>query len=318
MYRTLLICLAIGCLVTGGAVSATDHGVTLDGAMDIPERTVSIGGESYQMSSLARVPRGDELRARTSGADGPGYRVYIHDVRGTVVDQQYVAPSGNETVGFDTSTYEAGSYVVSLYHDGTYYDPHPVVIPAYDVSLDAPSSDRDGDEAGSISVGLTERESGHTAQRVTAVVSNATTTRRYRASRVDGEYVVGLDEMGLASGTYSVYAVVVNENDAPGPTNEIIGISNSSRIDVERNASGTGGSESGEIGGENETTDIAASTNTSDSGASKPPVISPNRPANETVEQASTDDDAGGTPFALLSLAVIIGYLVVRGPDRAE
>ncbi|TKX47250.1 hypothetical protein EXE41_06405 [Halorubrum sp. SD690R] len=318
MNRTLLIGLLIGCLVAGGAVSAADRAVTVDDAMEIPGRTVTVGGESYQVSSLARVPRGESLRARTSGVDETGYRVYLHDARGTVVDQGYVAPSGDGTVVFDTSTYEAGSYVLSLYHDGTYADPLPVVVPAYDVSVDTPAPGLDGDDTDTVSVELAEREPGHAVRGVTLVVSNATATWRYPASRVDGEYVVGLNETGLAAGTYSVYAVVTNGNDAPGPTDEVIGISDSSQFDVERGSSGTEEGESSGIDDETRTENATPSTNATPTDESEPTVISPDLSANKTAGETVTDDEAGGTPLALLSLAAIIGFLAVRGPDERE
>ena len=317
MYRTLLIGLVIGCLAVGGAVSAADHAVTVDGAIEVPERTVTLGGESYQVSSLARVPRGEPLRARTSGVDEAGYRLYLHDDRGTVVDQRYVSPSADGTVAFDTSTYEPGSYVLSLYHDGTYYDPQPVVIPAYDVSVDTPEPNLDDNETGTISVSLTEREAGHTVQRVTVVVSNATATRRYPASRVDGEYVVPVDEIRLAPGAYSVYAVAANGNDAPGPTNELIGVSDSSRIELKADTAGAGANASAESGEEPETMN-ATSANATPPDESEPTVLSPNLSANETAEETSTDDEAGNTPFVLLSLVVIIGYFAVRGPNKTD
>jgi hypothetical protein len=317
MYRTLLIGLVIGCLAVGGGVSAADYAVTVDGAIEVPERTVTLGGESYQVSSLARVSRGEPLRARTSGVDETGYRLYLHDDRGTVVDQRYVSPSADGTVAFDTSTYEPGSYVLSLYHDGTYYDPHPVVIPAYDISVDTPEPGLEGDETGTISVSLTERQAGHTVHRVTVVVSNATATRRYPASRVDGEYVVPVDEIRLAPGTYSVYAVAANENDAPGPTNELIGFSDSSRMDLKEDTAGTGANASVDSGEETETMN-ATSANATQPDESEPTVLSPNLSANETTEEASTDDEAGSTPFALLSLVVIIGYFAVRGPNKTD
>jgi hypothetical protein len=318
MNRTLLIGLVIGCLVAGGAVSAADRGVTVEGAMEIPERTVTVGGESYRVSSLARVSRGDALRVRTNGVDEAGSRVYLHDARGAVVDQRYVAPSGDGAVVFDTSGYEPGSYVLSLYHDGTYADPLPVVVPAYDVSVDTPAADPDGDEAGTVSVELTEREPGHAVRRVTVVVSNATATRRYPASRVDGEYVVGLDELRLAPGTYSAYAVVTNGNDAPGPTDEVIGISDSSRFDVDRGSPGTEGSESSGLDDEAGTENATPSANATPTDESEPTVISPDLSEDETPGETATEDEAGGTPFALLSLAAILGFLAVRGPDERE
>lgn len=318
MHRAILIGLLIGCLIGGGVVTAGGHTVSVDGAMEVPERTVTVGGESYQVSSLARVPRGEQLRAQTSGVDDAGYRVYLHDADGTVVDQRYVAAAADGAVTFDTSTYEAGSYVLSLYHDGSYYDPHPVVIPAYDVAVDTSEITPDGDEDGEISVTLSEREPGHTVRQVTVVVSNATATRRYPASQVDGEYVVRLDATRLASGTYAVYAVVVNGNDAPGPTNEVIGISGSSRIEAGAGSPGARQNASSEAGDGSESEGPATSASTTPPDESNTTVIAPESPSDETPAATSTDDDVGGTPFAILSLVAIISYLGIWGPVGRE
>jgi hypothetical protein len=313
MYRTILIGVLTACLIGGGVVSAADHTVSVDGAMEIPERTVAVGGESYHVSSLARVPRGEQIRAQTSGASDAGYRVYLHSADGTVVDQQYVAVAADGTVTFDTSTYAAGSYVLSVYEDGTYYDPHPVVIPAYDVAIDTPEAGLDSDEDSNISVALTERESGHAVQQVMVVISNVTTTQRYPASQVNGAYVVELDAVQLTPGSYSVYAVVVTENDAPGPSNEVIGISDNSQIELETRSAGARESESSETDDKHENENTTLSANSTPSNKSNTTVITPELPANETAEGASTDDDVGGTPFAILSLAVVVCLLVLSG-----
>ena len=314
MHRTILLGLVVCCLVGVGAVSAADHTLSVDGAMEVPERTVTVGGESYQVSALARVSRGDRLHARTGGGNGTGYRVYLHNANGSVVDQQYVAAAADGGVTFETSTYDAGSYVLSLYHDGTYYDPHPVVVPAYDVAVDVPTPEAGGDGAGAASVTLTEREPGHTVHRVTVVVSNETVTRRYSASRVDGEYVVALGRIRLAPGTYSVYAVVANGNDAPGPTNEVIGISDRSRLELDAGSATAGEHASAEPDDPGSAAESGRSTPPNDSG---PVVITPERGDPETPDGLSSGA-AGGVPFAILSLVVTVGFLAVRGAAETE
>jgi hypothetical protein len=111
--------------------------------------------------------------------------------------------------------------------------------------------------------------------------------------------------------------VAANGNDAPGPTNELIGVSDSSRIDLKADTAGTEANASAGSGEEPETMN-ATSANATPPDESEPTVLRPNLSANETAEETSTDDEAGSTPFALLSLVVIIGYFVVRGPNKTD
>ena len=342
MRRTLAAVALVALLLGSGGVVAAEYTVSVDGAMDVPDRTVSVAGETYQVSSLAQVARGEQLTAETTG-DDDGYRVYVHDADGDIVDQQYVFPADDGFVSFDTSPYEPGTYVLSAYHDGTYHDPLPVVVPAYDVSAAVPSH-AGGDDTVEVSVTLAEREAGHAVDGVTVVVSNETVTRRYDAEHAGDEYTANFEGDTLPAGTYSVYAVATGSDDFPGPTNELIGVSDSSQLTVESRSNGTEASDSpggtataessdqtdSDQGAEEsdidpddaESGDTEQRETASDGTESDDTVISPEPESDEpeSTERglaSAVEERAGGVSFALFALLTIVGALALRSLVRS-
>lgn len=334
MRGVIIAALVVGSIVAGGVVSAANHSVSVDGAIDVPNRTVDFAGETYQVSSIGRVSHGEPLRAHTTGGEGSGYRVYIHDVDGTVVDQRYAPSDGDGSVSFNTSTFETGSYVLSVYHDGTYYDPHPVVVQASDVEISVPTRVETA-ETIAIPVTVTPPESGQPIGQVTVVVTTANTTRRYDAARDGDKYIAELDDRELPAGTYAVYAAVTNAEGAPGPTNELIALSDTETLDLVANQNKTGstpadtrtgaqgGSPKGDAGtavapdavpGENDT---GTPTSTA-SAQSEDTVISPESSEDDATSGGVSNDEAGGIPFALVSLLAVVGLLALRGPAERE
>ena len=113
-----------------------------------------------------------------------------------------------------------------------------------------------------------------------------------------------------------MYAVAVNADDAPGPTNEAIGVSDNVTLDLETRAAAAEGNATGDPDDDREQT--AASADATPSNESTPTVISPDPASNETPGGTSSDDDVGGVPFAVLSLAAVIAFLIIRGPADAD
>lgn len=102
-------------------------------------------------------------------------------------------PDGDGSVSFNTSTFETGTYVLSVYHDGTYYDPHPVVVQSSGVEISVPERVETA-EAITIPVTMRPSELEQPISQVMVVVATTNTTRRYDAAR-DAETSTSLNSM---------------------------------------------------------------------------------------------------------------------------
>ena len=345
----IICCLLVG--TAGAAGLSTQSGsftVAIADSIDTPSQEVTIDGDSYTVDSIARISQGEELTVRTDGPDDESYRVYIHSVEDgsrSVYDTKYVPADGSRSVSFDTSSFEAGSYVVSIYHDGTYYDPHPLAIPAYDVTVSVPDSVAASGTL-EISPSLTEVTGDETVDSVEVVVTNDDTTRRLEATKSDESYVADLDLDSIPTGDYQVHAVVYGPESTPGATNEVIGISDATELTIEAESAsttsgGTGGSSTTSTSSES-TTDATptgttagttdrettassttqgttpasttestpqSTTDTTDESSSSATVITPGTEASPTTPSDS-NGVVGGTPLYLLALLASIALLL--------
>jgi len=346
----IICCLLVGTAGAAG-LSAQDGSFTvaIADSIDTPSQEVTIDGDSYTVDSIARISQGEELTVRTDGPDDESYRVYIHSVEDgsrSVYDTKYVSADGSRSVSFDTSSFEAGSYVVSIYHDGTYYDPHPLVIPAYDVTVSVPDSVAASGTL-EISPTLTEVTGDETVDSVEVVVANDDTTRRLEATQSGESYVADLDLDSIPTGDYQVHAVVYGTEATPGETNEVIGISDATGLTVEAESAsttsgGTGGSSTTSAPTESTTeatpTETTAgtmdretsasstttqattpasttestpqsTTDTTDESPSSATVITPGTETSPTTPSDS-NGVVGGTPLYLLALLASIALLL--------
>jgi hypothetical protein len=294
MRRVIVV---VGCcllLASAGvaAIGSQDGDFTVDipGSIDTPERTVTVEGSTYTVSSIARVQQGDQLEVQTDGPDGEGYRVYIHAVDNgsrSVYDTKYVFEDQDGTVTFDTSEFETGSYVVSVYHEGTYYDPQPLVVPAYEVAVSAPDTVPD-EGTQNISVSLTELVSGETVDSVEIVISNEDSTTRVTTTEENGTYVGEVSLDPLSPGTYQMHAVAYSPESTPGGANEVIGISDESSLTVEANQQATTTTDSSGGTGDSSTSSTTTTTSTTDTTSTSTPTPTPTSTTPETTANTQT------------------------------
>jgi len=341
-------CLLVGAAV--GVVSTTSESsftVTIPNSIDTPEQTVTVDGSTYTVSSIARVNQGNTLHVETDGPPDETYRVYIHandDGSQTTYDTKFVDTDEDGDLSWDTSNFDAGSYMVSIYHDGTYHDPQPLVIPAYETTLTGPDSISKAESA-EFSVELSEVVSGKPVENVEVVVANDSSTERLDASKADESYVAGLPSNALTTGEYQVHAVVYSPEDAPRGGSEVIGISDPATLTIESGDQPTT-TTSDESGGNNPSTSTTVTTatatpSTSSTTSTQPtdsttiPTQSTTTSMNETAKttgQPSTTDSvitpasttptddtsstngvAGEFPLVLIALLAAIALLVRDG-----
>lgn len=139
-----------------------------------------------------------------------------------------------------------------------------------------------------------------------------------------------------------MYAAVTNAEDSPILTKELIAISDTEALDLVANQTETAVStpagkpngtkeaspkgDDGTISGSTAVTPNAVPSE-NDMGApvlmastqSEDTVISPkSSEKNATTSEGVSNDEAGGIPFALVSLLAVVGLLALRGPAESE
>jgi hypothetical protein len=309
MRRAAVLGAVVLVVVAGGALAAPDYTVSIPGSIDTPDRTVSVEGDSYTISSIARVEKGQTLRVETSGPDGESYRVYVHGVDNgtqTVQDTKFVGAEADGTVTFDTSEFSPGSYTVSIYDSdsGDYHSPHPVVVPAFEVSVDAPES-ATVDNSFDVTVSTERIESGPSIRNVELVFSNGDNTKRVAATESDGEYEASVSLS--KTGDWDVYAAVSSNEEALRGEYELVGISDPVSISVEdaqtttsttttatSTAATTTSGDGGTGGGGSQSTASTTSRTTATTSSTEPSTTTTTQRSTTThSEQSTTATDSG-------------------------
>ncbi|ELZ77958.1 cell surface glycoprotein [Haloferax larsenii JCM 13917] len=262
--RSLVSGILVVALLCGGvapsALGAADYSISTANDIDTPNRTVTIEGDEYEVSSVGQVEKNDTLTVNTEAPSGTEYDIYIYNGDRDIVDTAAVEGDDSET--FDTTYFgNPGSYVAALYVDGNIERIQPVVVSAYRVSADLPEQTTVGEDV-TVDVSLSKVTEIPDPHSVEVVVSqNDSLVSRVDASETDSlSYEASLSS-DLEAGTYDVYAVVRNETTVEGK-HELVGISNTQSLTVEESDSETSAPGGGGSDSETSTPDTTTATQT--------------------------------------------------------
>lgn len=224
----LVAAATVGAVLTASA--ASDYSLSASPAVDVPERTVEFEGDSYTVSAIARVPSGTDLAVTATAPSGTDYTVHLYNSDRQIVDS--TRATGEATVTFETGYLDPGSYTVVLERDGVFETVHPVVVPAYDATVETPSAVTAGDHV-DVSTTVSQVESGTEVETIEIVVANAeTSTRVDVGDTAPGTYDVSVATADLPTGDYLVYADVRGPDTVDG-RHELIGLSDSHALAIE-------------------------------------------------------------------------------------
>lgn len=113
-------------------IVAEDH-------IDVPEQTVTLGGETYETKLIGRAEAGEDLKVNIEGHGNRGYSSALVDARGPPSD---VSPPkrarGNSRPSFATNGIGPGTYFVAVREQNSVQAVQPVVISAAEPSLSGP------------------------------------------------------------------------------------------------------------------------------------------------------------------------------------
>jgi uncharacterized protein (TIGR03382 family) len=245
--RTLVALLCVLLVVTAGtpALAGPGETVSIENSLDIPDRTATYDGTDYTIAAVRLADPGDVVDVSATVVEDDPYRVHVRSSDDALVDSSN-RQSDNTTVSFDLSGYDAGTYLVALNQDGSYRAIQPLVVRAFSVSADVPTSAEANAEL-SVSADVT-RLRGSNSPTVEAIVGNDSHTVRVNATERNGGYEASVPLDELSPGTYSAYVVVTGPDRAFGEP-ELLGASERTNLEVRASDTGDGGTGGGGSGG---------------------------------------------------------------------
>lgn len=232
--RAILVLSILAIVLAAPALSASDYTLTSTDSRDIPEKTVSVEGEGYTVSSMVTVFPGDSITASITKPEDVDGRVYMYrnddGVQTVQIDKRVYGSS--DTVTFSTSNWEAGSYVMSLYANGSRREIMPVVLNGYQTAIEVPAANQ-VDQSMDVSVTLDEDEASLPPHSVEFVLANNSYHQRVDGEKLSGgEYEATISRTTYSLGEYYVYAAVYSDESMGEDSNEIIAVSDSRDVEI--------------------------------------------------------------------------------------
>jgi hypothetical protein len=136
--RTLLLAAVVLCSVAIGAAAigtASEHyDVNSAGSIDVPDRTVTLNGQDFEIESVGYVTPGQTIEATTEAPDEKDYILYLYDNKVERVD--FSQMTGDDSASFPTDDLDPGSYVLAVRADREYKVIQPVVVAGYEPTVD--------------------------------------------------------------------------------------------------------------------------------------------------------------------------------------
>jgi hypothetical protein len=154
--------------------------------IDVPEQTVTLGGETYDIKLIGRAETEGNLEVFIEGPGNSGYSSALVDARGPPSDVPAdVSPAkrgrGNSRPSFATTGIPPGLYFVGVREQNSMRAVQPVVIAATETSLSGPNCVGAGSSA-VFEVYVNEGQAGNVG-RVEVVAFNQNQTIRTTAER---------------------------------------------------------------------------------------------------------------------------------------
>ncbi len=207
--------LLVGFLVAGvGVTSASEPDISVDDSIDTPEETIELEGSTYEVSAIAERVPGEDLTVEVGLPDDSSGELDLYDSDENVADWENV--DDGDTVTFNTSQLEPGTYMLALQIDGSYEAVHPVIISGYDMTLSHPTEAAPS-ESITVTVDVAQTRVDEPPAGVDVVVHGAGDTIDVTADKIDDEtYEATMDFDEHAEGEYQVYAAARDGGEAAG------------------------------------------------------------------------------------------------------
>lgn len=225
---SVLVCVLVAAAILGSVAlvgSATTSGsgfqMSVSNSVDIPPRTVTIEGDDFEVSAVAQRFPGDSLAVEvTAPSADTEYDVNLYNSDGMI--EQAEAMTGSGTATFDTDSLTAGSYYAAVYYDGNTVKIHPVVIAAYEVTLDIPSTAEPGSTVAA-TISITRRTRDQFPDVVRVVIADEQHDLQVNTTeKTSGTYTADVT-VDLPEGEYVAYGVARGEDELDTGEMEVVG-----------------------------------------------------------------------------------------------
>lgn len=311
--RSMLVVSVVAVAVLGtlpSALAMTHFQVTSEDSQPVPERPFDFEGETYRIDSVIQANTNDTVNVSVT-APSQAYRVNIYNSKEQIVDARRA--EGDESLTFDLLRYEPGSYAVAVYLDGDYEAIEPLVVEAYNLTVDAPDRVA-ADENASVRLDIERTGADGSPHDVTVVLTGDENERLVNATGSDGEYTAPVEAGTLDSGNYTVYGLAQGEAQAFG-RNEIVGLSDRVSLSVTEPTSTSTPEPTATPEQSSGPTPTATATQPAPTATATPapPPMPTDTPETETEEPAITPNEAAqptttsGSGPGLTGFATVVG-----------
>lgn len=277
-----IIGILVSCALIG-AVSATtnaDYSVQATTSIETAERTVTIQGDSYEVTSIGKINRGETLRAEVRRPGDQIFTVILYNTDRQRVDS--IRRESNGTYTLETQSLDKGTYVLALDVGGKIRTIQPVVISGHDFDIDAPDNVSQS-ESISVTASVT-----NDPEQVDVVIFNRSWEHTATAARIgDNEYNSVIDE-DLAPGEYSLY-VGARGSDTFDGERVLDGVSSAQSITVEGETNPSTTTDTSTTQSEESSSTTATTTSQSDetTAGTTPPTSTRTTSSQSSTSQAS-------------------------------
>ncbi|WP_416840429.1 cell surface protein [Haloferax sp. DFSO52] len=260
--------------------ASAEYDITIDGALDTVDRTVSTSYGEFTITEIGRADAGESVTIAVDASTTADYTITVLDGEQRIRRSQ--AASGDTTATFDTEGMEAGTYAVTVGNQSTdeVYEVEPLVIRAYDVVVESDNT-AEADSSLDVTIELDQLEAGEPVHEVQVALTDGSQDIKVDATKVsDSTYTATVPLDKFAPGDYSLYAVVRSDDTTLGE-NELVGVSDERPIEVVEASSTTESTQTTESTG-------GGSTGGSDSTATA-------TTDSTTVTETTTPEDTATT-----------------------
>ncbi|WP_299335145.1 hypothetical protein [Haloplanus sp.] len=227
--RSVLLVTVVICSVVFGAAAvatATEHyDVTSAGSTDIPDRTLTLDGQDFEIESVGHAKPGKAIEATTQAPDGKEYILYLYNNQVDRID--FSRMTGNDSASFPTEGLDPGTYVLVVRADREFQSIHPVVVAGYDPAVETTGEVTPGEPfTVEVDPDAEEYENAPDVDSITVVrTENGEAVEEVEATPVNGSdtYEAELTAPDEAGDTRLVTTVLGEESIAYTSEQEILG-----------------------------------------------------------------------------------------------
>ena len=288
LISIVVICVLI-LMATPVVVTAADFDVTTEESINVADRSVEQGGNTYEINSITQVDPTDQITADVDAPSDTDVTMYLYDKNENILRGYEGTGTTNFNVDIDDhGASEPGTYALVVQSDGIREAVHPLIVRGYSISANAPGSATMGNDI-SVDGEFTQLRGDQYDQIDIVIAATDTETEVISQSNIDGETFstsISTQNTELEPGSYDVYAVVRGSDTALG-RQEILGLSSPQLLEIEADES----EDSNDDDGNDDIDDGGGG-----GGGGTAPVDSTEEESEETTEdtpkQASLDDGA--------------------------